>query len=200
MSTPEEISKRILHNICVLNDYRLNQAELASLHHKHDEEFWEKVGDILGQEFEEGGMFDGQQPNIFAIMDVLDFRMQVYMFAGERAILKKFGNQFNLANLYSDQGGLSRKFELYETLVSESFPLIKKRNADDQMHWFFTRALNRLAQLTLYWKGDEKSRPLWTRLADHAMESSGEEKLAIRKVIVENGAQCVIANHELFQS
>ena len=199
MSIPEEISKRLLHNICNLRDYRLNQTELAALRNKHDEELWEEVGDILGKEFEEGGMFDAPRPNIFAILDVLDIRMQVYEFAGERALLKKFENQFKLANNYSDQGGLGRKFELYETLVSESFPLIKERDAEDQMHWFFTRALNRLAQLTLYWKGEEKSRPLWMRLADHAMESTEEEKLAIRDVIEDNATQFVISDHELFK-
>ena len=187
MSSAEEICKKILHMICDVNDYQLIQSKLTGLHPLHTETVWEEVGDLMGvwldEQFKEEGKYHESTTNIFEIMNVFDFSMQVYEFAGESAMLKKLSTQFKLANMYSDQGGLSRKFELYETLVSESYPLIKKRDSEDKMHYYFTRSLNRLAQLTWYWKGVDESIPLWTRLADYAQESSDKEREAILKAV-----------------
>jgi len=35
---------------------------------------------------------------------------------------------------------------------------------DDPFYYWVTRPLNRLAQLTQYWKGEEAAEPLWHRL------------------------------------
>lgn len=203
MSNANEISTQILYMICDVEDYELVQSELAELRPHHNETEWEEVGDLIREwlleQFNEGGRFHGPNPNFFEINNVLDFTMQIYEFAGERALVKKYTNQFELANRYSDQGGLSRKFELYESLVSESYPLINKREVKDKMHYYFTRSLNRLAQLTTYWNGEEESIPLWTRLAEHANGSDDAERMSILQVIQSEAPWFVSANAELFE-
>ena len=204
MSSAEEISKQILYMICELDDYKLIGAELSELRPHYTEIMWGEVGDLIRvwfeEQFKEGGRFHGSKPNIFEIMNVLDFNMQVYEFAGENAMLKKFSIQFELANIYSDQGGLGRKFELYEKIVSESYPLIKKRDTEDKMHYYFTRSLNRLAELTQYWKGKDESVPLWKRLAEYAQDSSVNEKKSILNVVRSNAPSFAKANQELFEN
>jgi hypothetical protein len=193
--------------ICDVKDYQLLQSKLTELRPHHTETVWEEVGDLIvdwgEKQYQEGGRFHLQTlekggPNPFEIINLLDFVMQVYEFAGESALSKKFGYQFQLANVYSDQAGLSRKFELYETLIEESYPRIEKREGDDEMHYYFTRSLKRLAQLTEDWKGGEESIQLWTRLAEYGLESSDEERMSILKEIEEKAPWFAYANPELF--
>jgi hypothetical protein len=60
--------------------------------------------------------------------------------------------------------------------------------------------LNRLAELTQYWKGKEESVPLWKRLAEYAQDSSVNEKKSILNVVRSNAPSFAKANQELFEN
>lgn len=91
---------------------------------------------------------------------------------------------FELAIRYSDQAGRAKKFELYKTLIESTKGDLERHESSI---FFYTRGLNRLAQLTEYWMGADEARPLWKELADYALNSmGGEERTATLDVIKGN--------------
>jgi hypothetical protein len=134
----------------------------------------------------------------FIHMNLLDFAMQAFEEDGEDSILDRFQVQFSLANMYSDQAGLKRKFELYEDLVEGATSRMKKNSTEDPFYYWSTRSLNRLAQLTQYWKGEEVAEPLWHRLVKIISEAG--EMDALLPVVETYAPWFIEANPELFPS
>ena len=76
-------------------------------------------------------------------------------------------------------------------------PIFLERNA---LFFFYTRALNRLAQLTDYWIGEDEARPLWQELMEYALSSMEEgEQLQALNVIRENAPWFAQENEQHFQ-
>ena len=132
----------------------------------------------------------------FIRMNLLDFAMQAFEADGEDSTLERFQVQFELAKIYSDQAGLNRKFELYEDLVEGATSRLEKNSTEDPFYYWLTRPLNRLAQLTQYWRGEEVAAPLWHRLVKVTTEAG--EIDAFLPVVVENAPWFITAHPELF--
>lgn len=133
---------------------------------------------------------------IFRQINFLDFAMQAYERDGEDSILKKFEAQFTLAQIESDQGGLKRKFELYEDLVESASSRLKENSTENPFYYWLTRPLNRLAQLTQRCKGREAAEPLWHRLVKVSSEAG--EIDGVFSVMKDNADWFIKKNPELF--
>ena len=106
-------------------------------------------------------------------------------------------NMWDLAIRYSDQAGLSRKFSLFAELVASTKADLSR---EEHSVFFYTRALNRLAQLTDYWIGEDEARPLWQELMEYALSSMEEgEQLQALNVIRENAPWFAQENEQHFQ-
>ena len=189
-----QLAQRWTDMIAASVEYGYIQDEIYKFRVHLDEKSWENIGDVLSVNLLEKNL------DIFEALNAHDFSMQIYSMAGSDAIVKKLAHQFELAKNYSDQGGLERKFSLYEGIVEETFPLIQIKTVEDKMHYFFTRALNRLAQLTQYWKGEEDAYPLWDRLANYAKTANQDEKISTLQIISSYAPWFVEQNQELFIS
>ena len=198
----KELLNKVMTKIVQSQNYQDIIILLDSINANYDEESWEYVGDNMPAwiEEEQSSVKGSFSNNIFDTISLMDYRMKIFGFAGESALHKKLLVQLDLANIYSDQSGLDRKFELYEELVAVSYPLIKDNCETDIMHYIYTRALNRLADLTQYWCIEEAAEELWLRLANHALVSEGDEKTATLKIIQHNAPWFVERNGELFVS
>jgi len=151
---------------------------------------WEVVGDRIVAILQSG------EAEFFTHINLLDFAMQAFEADGEDSTLKRFQVQFSLAKTYSDQAGLKRKFELYEDLVEGATSRMEKNSTEDPFYYWLTRPLNRLAQLTQYWRGEEAAEPLWHRLVKVISEAG--EMDAFLPVIEENAPWFIRAHPELF--
>ena len=150
---------------------------------------WEVIGDHIS------AIIQSDEQQFFTYYNLLDFAMQVYEAGGEDSILKRYQCQFELAKIYSDQGGLKRKFKLYEDLVEGATSRMEDNSTEDPFYYWLTRALNRLAQLTQNWKGEESAKPLWHQLVKIITEAKEENGLSI----IENNAPWFAKAHpELF--
>ena len=150
---------------------------------------WEVIGDHISAIIHSG------EHQFFTNYNLLDFSMQAYEAEGEDSILKRFQCQFELANIYSDQAGLKRKFELYEDLVEGATSRMEENSTEDPFYYWLTRPLNRLAQLTQEWRGEEAAEPLWHQLVNVTTEAKEEEGL---NIIEHNAPWFATAHPELF--
>ena len=139
-----------------------------------------------------------EEHEFFIHMNLLDFAMQAFEADGEDSILDRFQVQYSLANIYSDQAGLKRKFELYEDLVDGATSRMKENSTEDPFYYWSTRSLNRLAQLTQYWKGEEIAESLWHKLVKIISEAGDMD--AFLPVIESNATWFIEANPEMFPS
>ena len=198
----QELLNKVMTKIVQSHNYQEIITMLDSIKVDYDEESWEYVGDNMPVwlEEEQSSGKGSYSNNIFDTTSLMDYQMKIFGFAGESALHKKLLVQLGLANIYSDQSGLDRKFKLYEELVAVSYPLIKDNCETDIMHYIYTRALNRLADLTQYWCIEEAAEELWLRLAKHALVSEDDEKTATLKIIQHNAPWFVELNGELFVS
>jgi len=201
-SEKHELLNKVMTKIVQSHNYQEIITMLDSINADYDEESWEYVADNMPVwlEEEQSNGKNSYSNNIFDTISLIDYQMRIFGFAGESALHKKLFVQLSLANIYSDQSGLDRKFKLYEELVAVSYPLIKDNCETDIMHYIYTRALNRLADLTQYWCIEEAAEELWLRLANHALVSEGDEKTATLKIIQHNAPWFVERNGELFVS
>ena len=201
-SEKHELLNKVMTKIVQSHNYQEIITMLDSINADYDEESWEYVADNMPVwlEEEQSNGKNSYSNNIFDTISLIDYQMRIFGFAGEAALHKKLFVQLSLANIYSDQSGLDRKFKLYEELVAVSYPLIKDNCETDIMHYIYTRALNRLADLTQYWCIEEAAEELWLRLANHALVSEGNEKTATLKIIQHNAPWFVERNGELFVS
>lgn len=134
--------------------------------------------------------------NPFTVISLLEARVVILARAGDEGYADWMWNMWNLAVRYSDQAGLSRKFSLFSELVASTKADLSR---EESSVFFYTRALNRLAQLTDYWIGENEARPLWKELMEYALASmEGDDQREALKVIKSNAPWFTQENEQHF--
>ena len=134
--------------------------------------------------------------NPFGVISLLEARVAILARAGDEGYADWMWNMWNLAVRYSDQAGLSRKFSLFSELVASTKADLSR---EESSVFFYTRALNRLAQLTDYWIGENEARPLWKELMEYALVSmEGDDQREALKVIKSNAPWFTQENEQHF--
>ena len=122
--------------------------------------------------------------NPFDVISFLEVRVAILARAGDEGYADWMRAMFELAVRYSDQAGLSRKFSLFAELVASTKADLSR---EERSVLFYTRSLNRLAQLTDYWYGKDAARPLWRELLDYVRNHmEDDERLEALNVIQSN--------------
>ena len=135
--------------------------------------------------------------NPFDVISLLEARVAILVRTGDEGYADWMQDMWDLAIRYSDQAGLSRKFSLFAELVASTKADLSR---EERSVLFYTRALNRLAQLTDYWIGEDEARPLWQELMEYALSSMEEgEQLQALNVIRENAPWFAEENEKHFQ-
>ena len=135
--------------------------------------------------------------NPFDVISLLEARVAILARTGDEGYADWMQDMWELAVGYSDQAGLSRKFNLFAELVASTKADLTR---EERSVLFYTRALNRLAQLTDYWIGEDEARPLWNELMEYALTSmEGDEQHGALKVIKGNAPWFAEENEEHFR-
>ena len=135
--------------------------------------------------------------NPFDVISLLEARVAILARTGDEGYADWMRDMWDLAIRYSDQAGLGRKFNLFAELVASTKADLSR---EERSVLFYTRALNRLAQLTDYWIGEDEARPLWNELMGYALTSMvGDEQHAALKVIKGNAPWFAEENEQHFQ-
>ena len=122
--------------------------------------------------------------NPFDVISFLEASVAILARTGDEGYADWMRAMFELAIRYSDQAGLSRKFSLFAELVASTKQDLSK---EERSVLFYTRSLNRLAQLTDYWHGEDQARPLWQELLDYVLNfMEANEQLEALNVIRSN--------------
>ena len=122
--------------------------------------------------------------NPFDVISYLEGSVAILARTGDEGYADWMRAMFELAIRYSDQAGLSRKFSLFAELVASTKQDLSK---EERSILFYTRSLNRLAQLTDYWHGEDQARPLWQELLDYVLNfMEANEQLEALNVIRSN--------------
>ena len=122
--------------------------------------------------------------NPFDVISFLEASVAILARTGDEGYADWMRAMFELAIRYSDQAGLSRKFSLFAELVASTKQDLSK---EERSVLFYTRSLNRLAQLTDYWHGEDQARPLWQELLDYVLNfMEADEQLEALNVIRSN--------------
>lgn len=122
--------------------------------------------------------------NPFDVISYLEGSVAILARTGDEGYADWMRAMFELAIRYSDQAGLSRKFSLFAELVASTKQDLSK---EERSVLFYTRSLNRLAQLTDYWHGEDQARPLWQELLDYVLNfMEANEQLEALNVIRSN--------------
>lgn len=140
---------------------------------------------------------DNYGVNPFDVISLLEARVAILARTGDEGYADWMRDMWELAVGYSDQAGLSRKFSLFAELVASTKADLTR---EERSVLFYTRALNRLAQLTDYWIGEYQARPLWNELMEYALTSmEGDEQHGALKVIKGNAPWFAKENEQHFQ-
>jgi hypothetical protein len=140
---------------------------------------------------------DNYGVNPFDVISLLEARVAILARTGNEGYAEWMQDMWDLAVRYSDQAGLSRKFNLFAELVASTKVDLTR---EERSVLFYTRALNRLAQLTDYWIGEQQARPLWNELMEYALSSmEGDEQHGALKVIKSNAPWFAKENEQHFQ-
>jgi hypothetical protein len=135
--------------------------------------------------------------NPFDVISLLEARVSILARTGDEGYADWMQDMWDLAVRYSDQAGLSRKFNLFAELVASTKADLSR---EERSVLFYTRALNRLAQLTDYWIGEDEARPLWNELMEYALTSMvGDEQHEALNVIKGNAPWFAEENEHHFQ-
>ena len=135
--------------------------------------------------------------NPFDVISLLEARVAILARTGNEGYADWMRDMWELAVRYSDQAGLGRKFALFAELVASTKADLSR---EERSVFFYTRALNRLAQLTDYWIGEDESRPLWNELMEYALSSmEGDEQHEALNVIKGNAPWFAEENEQHFQ-
>ena len=159
-----------------LDEADLSAEELLELNHalyNFNANNWElqKSSDVRGV-------------NPFEVISYLEASVAILARTGDEGYADWMRAMFELAIRYSDQAGLSRKFSLFAELVASTKQDLSK---EERSVLFYTRSLNRLAQLTDYWHGEDQARPLWQELLDYVLNfMEANEQLEALNVIRSN--------------
>ena len=140
---------------------------------------------------------DNYGVNPFEVISLLEARVAILARTGNEGYADWMQDMWELAVRYSDQAGLSRKFNLFAELVASTKADLTR---EERSVLFYTRALNRLAQLTDYWIGEDEARPLWNELMEYALKDMvGNEQQEALKVIKGNAPWFAEENKQHFQ-
>ena len=135
--------------------------------------------------------------NPFDVISYLEASVAILARTGDEGYADWMRAMFELAIRYSDQSGLGRKFSLFAELVSSTKQYLSR---EERSVLFYTRSLNRLAQLTDYWRGEDQARPLWQELLDYVLNfMEPDEQLEALNVIRSNAPWFADENTQHFQ-
>ena len=141
---------------------------------------------------------DERGVNPFDVISYLEASVAILARTGDEGYADWMRAMFELAIRYSDQAGLSRKFSLFAELVASTKQDLSR---EERSVLFYTRSLNRLAQLTDYWHGEEQARPLWQELLDYVLNfMEADEQLEALNVIRSNAPWFAEENKLHFES
>ena len=141
---------------------------------------------------------DKRGVNPFDVISYLEASVAILARTGDEGYADWMRAMFELAIRYSDQAGLRRKFSLFAELVASTKQDLSN---EERSVLFYTRSLNRLAQLTDYWHGEEQARPLWQELLDYVLNfMEADEQLEALNVIRNNAPWFAEENKLHFES
>ena len=141
---------------------------------------------------------DERGVNPFDVISYLEASVAILARTGDEGYADWMRAMFELAIRYSDQAGLSRKFSLFAELVASTKQDLSR---EERSVLFYTRSLNRLAQLTDYWQGVDQARPLWQELFDYVLNfMEADEQLEALNVIRSNAPWFAEENKLHFES
>ena len=141
---------------------------------------------------------DERGVNPFDVISYLEASVAILARTGDEGYADWMRAMFELAIRYSDQAGLSRKFSLFAELVASTKQDLSR---EERSVLFYTRSLNRLAQLTDYWHGVNQARPLWQELFDYVLNfMEADEQLEALNVIRSNAPWFAEENKLHFES
>lgn len=153
--------------------------------------------DLFSARWEAQQSLNDRGVNPFEVISLLEARVTILARTGDEGYADWMRDMWDLAIRYSDQAGLNRKFSLFAELVASTKADLSR---EERSVLFYTRALNRLAQLTDYWIGEDEARPLWNELMEYALGSMEEkEQLEALNVIRSNAPWFAQENEQYFQ-
>ncbi|MEO2120466.1 MAG: hypothetical protein ABGX44_01505 [Candidatus Poseidoniia archaeon] len=135
------------------------------------------------------------QENIFWAISAFDFASTMYGLAGKEHDVSRIHCLFTLAKIYSDQGGLSRKFKLFEQVIEETKSMIDSGDTNKSVYYYYSRGLNRIANLHNNWGNQEEAEKYYRELI--AAAPLGNEEETIQNLISGNARGFYEKNPEL---
>ena len=135
------------------------------------------------------------QKNVFWAIAAFDFAAKMYGLAGKEHDVSRIHCLFTLGKIYSDQGGLSRKFKLFEQVIEETKSMMDLGNTEKVVYFYYTRGLNRLANLHNYWGNQVEAEKYYRELIAAAPIDNEEEK--IQNLVSDNAPWFFEKNPEL---
>jgi hypothetical protein len=129
--------------------------------------------DLFSARWEAQQALNDRGVNPFEVISLLEARVAILARTGDAGYADWMRDMWDLAIRYSDQAGLGRKLSLFAELVASTKSDLSR---EERSVLFYTRALNRLAQLTDYWIGEDEARPLWNELMEYALTSMQDEE------------------------
>ena len=135
------------------------------------------------------------QKNIFWAISAFDFASTMYGLAGKEHDVSRIHCLFTLAKIYSDQGGLSRKFKLFEQVIEETKSMIDSGDTNKSVYYYYSRGLNRIANLHNNWGNQEEAEKYYRELI--AAAPLGNEEETIQNLISGNARGFYEKNPEL---
>lgn len=117
------------------------------------------------------------QKNIYWAIYAFDFASTMYGLAGKEHDVTRIHCLFTLGKIYSDQGGLTRKFKLFEQVIEETKSMIDSGDTNKSVYFYYTRGLNRIANLHNYWGNQEEAEKYYRELIAAAPLNNEEETI-----------------------
>jgi tetratricopeptide (TPR) repeat protein len=117
------------------------------------------------------------QKNIFWAISAFDFASTMYGLAGKEHDVSRIHCLFTLSKIYSDQGGLSRKFKLFEQVIEETKSMIDSGDTNKSVYYYYSRGLNRIANLHNNWGNQEEAEKYYRELIAAAPLGNEEETI-----------------------
>jgi len=117
------------------------------------------------------------QKNIFWAINAFDFASTMYGLAGKEHDVSRIHCVFTLGKIYSDQGGLTRKFKLFEQVIEETKSMIDSGDTNKTVYYYYSRGLNRIANLHNYWGNQVEAEKYYRELIAAAPLNNEEETI-----------------------
>jgi tetratricopeptide (TPR) repeat protein len=135
------------------------------------------------------------QKNIYWAIYAFDFASTMYGLAGKEHDVTRIHCLFILGKIYSDQGGLTRKFKLFEQVIEETKSMIDSGDTNKSVYYYYTRGLNRIAKLHDDWGHEKESEKYYRELI--AAAPIRDEQQIIQKLITGDAPWFYEKNPEL---